>query len=196
MWTKEEVIFLKDKYPAENINYFIDVLGRSKKSIQGKVERLKLRKKCDSWNEEETDIIKNNRNLTTKKLKELLSNRSINSIEHKRERIKYVRIIPYWKKGIAGYNYRIEKSDNKYGRKIVLQHREIMEQELKRELKSREKIHHIDGDKNNNNINNLIICDGCSEHARLHSNLEKIAFKLVQLNKIKFNKEKGEYYYE
>ena len=47
-------------------------------------------------------------------------------------------------------------------------HRWIMEQELGRELRQDEVVHHIDGDKRNNDVSNLQVMTR-SEHARLHS---------------------------
>lgn len=47
-------------------------------------------------------------------------------------------------------------------------HRWLMEQKLGRKLDSNEFVHHIDGDKSNNNVSNLCIMSR-SEHARLHA---------------------------
>jgi hypothetical protein len=54
-----------------------------------------------------------------------------------------------------------------YKRKIVLEHRKIMEEFIKRPLKKEELVHHIDGDPWNNNINNLKIVSK-EEHLQLH----------------------------
>ena len=48
-----------------------------------------------------------------------------------------------------------------------LEHRKIMEDYLGRELKSSEIIHHKDGNKTNNSIENLIITNS-SDHAKYH----------------------------
>ena len=47
------------------------------------------------------------------------------------------------------------------------EHRVIMEKEIGRKLKSTEIVHHIDGNKRNNNISNLKLMTQ-SEHAKLH----------------------------
>ena len=52
------------------------------------------------------------------------------------------------------------------GKKID-EHRFIMEQIIGRKLKRTEVVHHIDGDKSNNNINNLQVMT-LSEHSRIH----------------------------
>ena len=57
-----------------------------------------------------------------------------------------------------------------------------------------EQIHHIDGDKLNNSLENLILCINMSEHRTLHCQLEKIAYDLVKRGVIKFDKYTKKYY--
>lgn len=69
-----------------------------------------------------------------------------------------------WKGGIS-----IDKAsgylrDNKSKRRI---HRKIVEEHLGRKLKTWEQVHHIDGDKTNNDISNLIVLSR-SEHTKVH----------------------------
>lgn len=49
-------------------------------------------------------------------------------------------------------------------------HRKVVEDALGRELKSNEVVHHIDGDKSNNNIENLALMPA-SIHSRLHESM-------------------------
>lgn len=53
------------------------------------------------------------------------------------------------------------------GKKID-EHRFIMEKHLGRKLKSSEIVHHIDGDKQNNKINNLMLFPTKSAHTKFH----------------------------
>ena len=53
------------------------------------------------------------------------------------------------------------------GKKID-EHRLIMEKHLRRRLFPHEIVHHIDGDKSNNNINNLILFPTKSAHTKYH----------------------------
>ena len=61
----------------------------------------------------------------------------------------------------------------------IMAHRAVMEQHLGRKLKSNEHIHHLDGDRTNNDITNLVILTR-GEHSRLHR------LKEVQEGKILF----------
>jgi len=78
-------------------------------------------------------------------------------------------------------------SSNKQG--YILEHRLIMEKSLGRKLSSTEIVHHIDGNKKNNNIDNLMLCKDRKEHNRIH----KLAYDFI----VKIGKLKGFYkYYE
>jgi hypothetical protein len=53
-------------------------------------------------------------------------------------------------------------------RKYVREHRFIMEQFLGRKLSQKEHVHHIDGDKLNNSIENLRLFKSAKEHTQYH----------------------------
>ena len=61
------------------------------------------------------------------------------------------------------YEYKARKVNNKR----IDEHRLVMENKLKRTLSRQEVVHHIDGNKRNNSIQNLQLMS-LSEHSRLH----------------------------
>jgi hypothetical protein len=68
----------------------------------------------------------------------------------------------------------------------------VMEKHIGRKLKRTkygkgEGVHHIDGDKLNNELKNLCLYINEEEHSDMHYSLEKIAYSLVKSGKIKFN---------
>lgn len=69
-----------------------------------------------------------------------------------------------------------------------------LEKYIGRKLENSELIHHIDGDKHNNVITNLVICNGDGEHRSIHASLEKVAFNLIKKEVIQFNHELKLYY--
>jgi hypothetical protein len=71
---------------------------------------------------------------------------------------------PWYKGGYIDSNgYKVITVD----RKKYLEHRYIMEQHLGRKLAKNEEVHHLDGDKLNNDINNLIVLSK-ADHTKLH----------------------------
>lgn len=93
------------------------------------------------------------------------------------------------KKSSSGYIlvYDEERKD------FIEEHRYNLEKFLNKRLLSNQIVHHIDGDKINNKINNLFLCESSSEHNLCHSSLESIAFSLVKDNVIIFDKLTGKY---
>ena len=55
-------------------------------------------------------------------------------------------------------------------------------------------INHKDGNKTNNDYDNLYVCKDKAEHGAVHDSLEKVAFELYKRGLIRFNEETGEYY--
>ena len=79
-----------------------------------------------------------------------------------------------WKGGRvrSGYGYILIYSPNhQYKNKsnYVREHRLIMEKHLGRFLKPEEKVHHINGIKDDNRIENLILLPNKGEHTRIHN---------------------------
>lgn len=85
-------------------------------------------------------------------------------VEYKKKNYKHKKYIAkgYYIIYVNGYN----KKGN------VPEHRYIMEQYLGRKLLPTEVVHHIDGNKTNNDINNLQVMT-ISEHSKLHRKKEK-----------------------
>jgi len=103
---------------------------------------------------------------------------------------------------ISSDGYEMVKCENEFhssGRqKYKKAHILIVEESLGRELNTQrgymgEQIHHVDGDKLNNSLDNLVLCKDTREHRNLHCQLEKISLELVREGVIVFDHTKKEY---
>lgn len=79
---------------------------------------------------------------------------------------------------------------NRSRRKLM--HIDVMEKHLKRELRPGEVVHHLDLNKTNNKINNLLLC--CrAEHTFLHSQLNELVKPLLESGQIIFDRKTRRY---
>lgn len=74
----------------------------------------------------------------------------------------------------------------------IREHQYVMEMHLGRALVPGEVVHHIDGNKTNNNLDNLYLTS-VQEHNKLHAESESIIFALVKQGLVKFNRNIGRY---
>jgi len=71
------------------------------------------------------------------------------------------------KKKINGYIF------VRVGKFWIPEHRLVVEEKLERVLESKEVIHHIDGNKENNDINNLMLFPNQKEHSKFHVRIQQ-----------------------
>lgn len=192
-------LFGKDKYSIDGLSYAC-------KSCKNKIAKNRIKKKdifiCKSCGEEKkVDYYSNKKRKTqfclkcfSKKTQKNIKKPHMSGINSKR-----------WNGGeyISTDGYKMIKCDGEFtksGRqKYKKEHILIYEKYLGRILKTQygymgEQIHHIDGDKLNNNLDNLILCENTREHREMHCQLEKISFELFKKGIIKFDKNKKQYY--
>ena len=74
------------------------------------------------------------------------------------------------------------------------EHKVVMENKIGRQLKKQEVVHHIDGNKINNNENNLWLANHRG-HRKAHVSLQQIGYNLFVQGLIGFDTEKGTYFW-
>jgi hypothetical protein len=74
----------------------------------------------------------------------------------------------------------------------IREHQYVMEMHLARRLQKGEVVHHIDGNKRNNNLSNLFLTS-VEEHNKLHALSESIIFELYKKGIVIFDKKLGRY---
>jgi ribosomal protein L37AE/L43A len=78
------------------------------------------------------------------------------------------------------------------GYRSIREHVYVMELHLNRRLEKDDVVHHIDGDKTNNKLDNLFLTT-TAEHNKLHGCSEKLIFELVKKGIVIFNRETARY---
>ena len=75
----------------------------------------------------------------------------------------------------------------------IREHQYVMEIHLGRRLEKGEIVHHIDGNKKNNSLDNLYLTT-VEEHTKLHAESESILFALYKKGIVIFDKKVGRYF--
>lgn len=201
-WSEEEISYIKENAIKLTVKEMSIYLDRSEKAIREKLRRigcgLSVIKNTNytKWNKEEDDFLINNYlNMTTKEIACIL-NRPEYGVKARKNKLKLnnkykainnSRIYKF--KDKDSYDLFYEKNTNT----LRAYHRVVYENYYNVKLNKKEKIHHIDGNKKNNNPENLLRCADTKSHRKIHAQLEKIAYQLIQEGFIIFDKNKQEY---
>ena len=104
---------------------------------------------------------------------------------------------PNWKGGkIKHHGYvRILRPNHPRANRdgYVLEHIIIMEELLNRFIKIKEKVHHINGIRDDNRLENLYLCKDKSEHQKIEHSLSNCLPELIENRYLIFNKKKKIY---
>lgn len=95
---------------------------------------------------------------------------------------------------ISDYKEDVIRSDGYYQYTSKFNHRKVMEEHLGRKLDRSEVVHHIDGDRLNNDIDNLVLCSSISEHCSVHNSCNEIVYDLYKKGIVGFDMESKRYY--
>lgn len=197
-WTKEENDYIKNNCKTVSKKELCEKFNVSMASINHKFQRLGITEKSImgtsyDWSKEDIQYLIDN--WLYKEDVEMWKELGIDKKGFRKEVVTRKRI----SLGLVGKSKRIRCNGEGYKyyinyNKAVFTHREKIEQKIGRKLLSSEIVHHIDGNKSNDDIGNLYLCKNNSAHRKTHNSLENVAYQLVQNGTIKFNNETGEYY--
>ncbi len=79
---------------------------------------------------------------------------------------------------VAGYIEVRDPNNRKYG--FILEHRLVMEQSIGRLLESKEEVHHLNHKRDDNRIENLMLCADSKEHLAQHAKERLLAYGGVE----------------
>lgn len=98
------------------------------------------------------------------------------------------------KYGVFISDYRDEtiRNDGYYQYHSKANHRRVMEEHLGRKLNKDEAVHHINGNRQDNRLENLVLCS-ISEHTSIHHSANEIIYKLLESGEVIFNRETKRY---
>lgn len=168
-------------------------LGRKPHQIAKRVNRLGLSKMAvRRWTEAEDKVVRSSAGRTIASVASELGRRK----GEVSSRARKLGLGPWRKR--AGYKrargHVVREYVQRRGKSVRrMEHRAVMEERLGRDLQRGEVVHHIDLDKSNNRRANLYLCNGVSEHMRIHRSLDKLVSILLQRDIIIFNRRKGIY---
>ena len=161
-WTNQEIEFINNNYKILSVNEIAEKLERSKKCVRAKIERLGIklleleRTKAAIWTTEDIEFLKKNhlKLQDEERAEKLGKERGFNKqvVFRKRHSLKLSKKSERIRVDKDGYKYWIN-----YNKRIYT-HREKMETKLGRKLKPSEIVHHKDGNKKNDDLNNLYLC--------------------------------------
>lgn len=77
------------------------------------------------------------------------------------------------------------KKKGGYG--FIPEHRYLLGKFIGRVLTPQEKVHHINGIKHDNRIENLFLCRDHREHNMVHGKMEELVFKLIREGRVYFD---------
>lgn len=181
MWTRDEVKFLTENY-SMNHDKLADILGISKKRLREKLTRMGLIETGEPgrpWTKEERIKLKEKHKTTNsiKNISELFQDRTFYSV------CGEVRKLPIQPKE----KYKMENGYIKIliNNKYVFQHRRVM-QPLDKTLTKFDIIHHLDYDKTNNFIKNLVVLTN-SQHRTVHGTANKLISPLMEAGYIQYD---------
>ena len=202
-WNQSELNYLIENIKYKSVKEISLELERSEKAVRNRLAILNIslvdvkNKNFKTWSKDEEKFLKENYfKYTVKELSEILQRKESSimakkfakKLNNKYEKIKENGGKIYFRNQKEYYLY-YDKRENK----LIAYHRKIYEDNHNIKLKKENKIHHIDGDKKNNNINNLFLCENVSHHRKLHCQLQEISYQLIKEKYILFDEEKGLY---
>ncbi len=162
LYTEEELKFLKDNYIKYGPTKCAKLLKRPYNSVQKKANNLGLRQyESVKWTLEEDNIIKEFYPYRGSDLQHKLPKRSTTAIQKRADNLGVKQGTSFYK-DVQGYVIYSPRRDIK-----LLVHRVLMEIHLQRRLTFDEVVHHKNGNREDNRIENLEVLKR-SEHINFH----------------------------
>lgn len=145
-WTNEQLLYLKEHYPFERAEDVGNAIGKSKNSVQHKANRLGIGKDAEKFREVRSNACSGERS---------------GNFKGYRRKTKRGYILLY-----------MPEHPNASKNGLIMEHRVIMEQHLGIIIPKEFAVHHINGIKDDNRIENLSVMTN-SAHSAYHNRSDK-----------------------
>ena len=141
-----------------------------------------------NWTDDETELLRKNINKKLSEIYALFPHRSHSSVSGKAQSLGRRR------RNNKGFS--INKQGYKFvydNGKCVLEHQKIMEENMGRKILHGEVIHHINRDREDNRLENLVLFGSHREHMKAEYSYLRLIPKLLERQIISYNRSKHEY---
>ena len=185
-FSKDEDDYIKQYYHSIFARDIAKTLKRSISGVRKRAGKLGLSRPLKRWTPVEDKYIRENRGKVELKDASEHLGRSLSEVSARSKKLGF----SSWR--ISSGKHSGRPIDGFKDGLPVYTHRRVVEEHLGRNLTSDEIVHHIDFDKSNNSIENLIIMDR-SEHRSAHITFENLVPELVEKKIIYFDKKTKHY---
>lgn len=188
LFTEQEDDFIRANYQQMPSGAVAAHLNRPIQSVRNRAVKLGVTRRLKRWTEEEDQLLIQTWKARGRmdKLAERLGRRACEVCS----RAKKLGCYPWRQKPPRAGGRLVDGFVNG---KPIWTHRRIIEDELGRPLTSEEIVHHIDGDKDNNERSNLCLLKDRAAHFMAHYSYSTLLSELVHRGYIRFNTDAGVY---
>ena len=191
-YTKAEDSYLRRHSGAMDYQTIADHLGRSKAAIGHRVCRLGLQRSLRRWNAQEDAIIRRYHEEGLERVAARLDrNRAV--VSERATAIGHPFARPAQWRIVHGYQCLRTNSHQHLARRTIWKHIQVMEHYLGRRIRKPECVHHINGVKTDNRIENLYVCRDRQHHLAVHRSLEGLLPGLLQRDLVSYDHRQGVY---
>lgn len=190
-YSKDDDRYIMEHYRTDACGDIAKHLGRTIGAIRHRANKIEVRKhNIRRWSQEEEGVIQNRGEASLREVAEQLG-RDMSDVSKKAIELKcgFRKIRSFYKSGYK--QRRIPMPDG--SRKTLWEHIEVVEDAIGRSIKNGELVHHINGIKEDNRLDNLWLCESVGKHSLAHRSVEKLLPRLIADGIVYFDRSEGVY---